>query len=99
MLRLPCHTFPNGYSVSQSYELTDIGIGVILAHNPNAVQPYVTAKVTEASLRGNEWYSGHYFSEESEARSSYTSRIAEMVEYTSRNGHSSRGCCLHSRTP
>ena len=53
------------------------GVEIVLGHNPNAPEPYVTWKCKN----GSDCYHGHYFSDEGRAIKDFNKRIREEREY------------------
>lgn len=80
------HTFPNGYRVTKvSVILTSAGtqIGVILARSDNdGHNEFVTATVTDSSLRFDEWMSGHYFNRKDDASADYAARVTKEASWS-----------------
>lgn len=66
-----------GYRVIKSRRFKTVEI--VLAHNPKAVQPYVTWK-TYAYCQFKDFYFGNYFSKREDAEKDFRRRVKEVRE-------------------
>ena len=62
-----------GYAVVSATDFFDSHLGVVLAHNPDAVQPWVTWTYNK---QAKGFSSGHYFSDRQAAKDDYAKRVA-----------------------
>jgi hypothetical protein len=68
-----------GYAITQAVMLEN-GLGIVLAHHPDAPSPFVTWRFG-IDDEGDKWYEwGHYFSTESRAKIDYISRVGVYAE-------------------
>lgn len=66
-----------GYTVLES--ATAVSVEVVLAHNPKAPQPFVTWRRNQGD-GPTDFYWGHYFSSEQEARKDFAKRVGELAQ-------------------
>ena len=68
-----------GYAITQATMLEN-GLGIVLAHHPDAPSPFVTWRFGMDD-EGGKWYEwGHYFGSEERAKVDYMSRVAAYAE-------------------
>jgi hypothetical protein len=68
-----------GYAIEQAV-MFENGLGVVLAHHPDAASPFVTWRFG-VDGEGGKWYEwGNYFSTESRAKIDYIARAADYME-------------------
>jgi hypothetical protein len=67
-----------GYEITQAV-MFENGLGIVLAHNPDAVSPFVTWRFGMDD--GGKWYEwGHYCGTENRAKIDYISRVTDYAE-------------------
>ena len=73
---VPTH-LPNGHKILAIHfePASPNEIGVVLGHDPHAVEPYATWKFYNAGLASTSY--GHYFKDYDAAYADYLNRIAE----------------------
>jgi uncharacterized protein (DUF4213/DUF364 family) len=69
-----------GYAILQSVEFSDGRGGVVLAHNPDAANPFVTWKFKRTENGSREYELGHYFNEKCKAEADFMGRVKDEIE-------------------